>query len=118
MGGVAVQLHHVVKERLWWAPGLTNQNDLPMGNFEWTDFEENNKFVQHVSLVEGKAFTRHSMQVAVEQSCKDEWRMRVAFNLAKFDKEAQRNQFFEFFDRSLAGFIRRPLDLVWPKDAS
>jgi len=116
--GVAAQLHHVVKERLWWAPGLTNQCDLPMVNFEWTDFEENNGFVQHVRLMEGNGGTRHSMQVAVEQPSKDEWRMRVAFNVARVSTEAQRNEFFDCFHRSLAGFVWCPLDLVWPEEST
>jgi len=46
LAGVALRLHRVVKERLWKAPGLMTLAEVPLINFEWTDFDTRNGFAQ------------------------------------------------------------------------
>jgi len=113
--GVALRLHHVVKERLWCAPGVATQNELALINFEWTDFDELHGFSQHVSLFEQRENARHPVKIAVEQPDKDTWQMRVAFNPAVYG-ESERDRFLELFERSLHGFLQEPLGPVWPED--
>lgn len=115
--GVALYLHNLVKERLWRSPGLATQFDIPLLNFEWTDFDEHGGFSQHVKLYERAESIRYPMKVVVEQSSRDNWRMRVAFQASMFD-EGQRQHFFQLWERSFRGLLERPLDLVWSKNTS
>jgi len=113
--GVALRLHHIVKERLWSAPGLAMQYDMTFVNFEWTDFEERYGFTQHVNLIERSESSFHPLRIAVDQPSRDAWRMRVAFHKTQYNEE-RRNRFFELFERSLHKFVESPLEPVWPNE--
>lgn len=111
--GVALRLHHVVKERLWCAPPLATQYDMTFVNFEWTDFEERHGFTQHVNLIERAESSFHPLRIAVDQPSRNAWRMRVAFDKKQYNDE-RRTKFFTLFERSLQKFVETPLEPVWP----
>lgn len=111
--GVALRLHHIVKERLWTVPAVRTQFDLTLFNFEWTDFQEKHGFVQHVTCNERGESSFHPLRVAVDQPERHVWRLRVAFQEDRFT-EQQRERFFNLFEKSLSMLQNNPLDLVWP----
>jgi len=113
--GVALRLHHIVKERLWTVPELRTQFELISLNFEWTDFQEKQGFSQYVNCGERAESSFHPLRIAVDQPDKDVWRMRVSFQEGAFD-EQQREQFFQLFEKSLSMLRESPLELVWPTD--
>jgi len=115
MAGVALRLHHIVKERLWVVPELRTQFELPLLNFEWTDFQEKQGFAQHVQCAERGESSFHPLRVAVDQPQRDIWRLRVAFQEGAYDSQ-QRETFFELFERSLGMLRYDPLGLVWDTD--
>merc|ERR1712232_1463582 len=106
-------LHHIVKERLWCAPGIATQFDTTIVNFEWTDFDERQGFTQTVELSESWETSFHPLRIAVDQPNRDAWRLRVAFNKTKYS-ETQRNSFFDIFESPLHSLVRNPLEPVWP----
>jgi len=111
--GVALRLHHVIKERVWGTPGISTQNDLALINFEWTDFAERHGFAQRVSTGERGAGSLHPVRIAVDQPNGDEWRMCAAFANHRFGPR-KRERFFEYFETVLRTISERPLELVWP----
>merc|ERR1712048_1248487 len=113
LAGVALRLHHVVKERLWRVPQLKTQFDLTMVNFEWTDFEEKSGFSQHIQFHEMGEKSFHPLRIAVDQPEHDVWRMRIVFQEGRFTEE-QRRHFLVLFERSLRQLRDSPLELVWP----
>jgi len=113
--GVALRLHHVVKERLWSTPGIATQFDVPFVNFEWTDFEERQGFSQNIRTFECAESSFYPLRVAVDQPNRDSWRMRVVFDKEKYSEE-QRIQFFDLFERALHALLWHPLDPVWSAD--
>lgn len=115
--GVALRLHHVVKERLWTEPGLATQHEVTMVNFEWTDFDERHGFSQHVPFNERGTSSQHPLQVSLDQPSREAWRMRVSFDKMRYPQE-RRNLFFDYFERSLKSLIEVPLAPVWNDDGS
>jgi hypothetical protein len=115
MAGVALRLHHIVGERQWRAPGLATQFDLPFVNFEWTDFEEENGFSQHVQIREYPELARHPITCRVVQPDRDTWRMNTVFSDFVYDA-ARREAFHSMFEESLRALIECPLSAVWPEE--
>mmetsp|Transcript_59428 Transcript_59428/g.150579 ORF Transcript_59428/g.150579 Transcript_59428/m.150579 type:complete len:396 (-) Transcript_59428:93-1280(-) len=111
--GVALRLHHIVKERLWTVPAVRTQFDFTLINFEWTDFQEKQGFAQHVTCSERGESSFHPLRIAVDQPERQVWRMRVAFQEGKFT-EQQRESFFDLFEKSLRMLQDNPLELIWP----
>jgi len=112
--GVALRLHHIVKERLWTVPDLRTQFELTLLNFEWTDFQEKHGFRQHVSTFErAESSSIHPLRVAVDQPSVEVWRLRVAFEENRYC-ENHRELFFQLFHQSLCMLRDHPLELVWP----
>jgi len=111
--GVALRLHHLVKERLWCAPGIATQFEMTLVNFEWTDFDQRHGFTQHVRMMNHNESSFYPLRVAVDQPSRDCWRMRVAFNQRRHNME-RRTLFFDLFEKSLRSFVWHPLDAVWP----
>merc|ERR1712079_929411 len=112
--GVALRLHHVIKERLWGAPGISTQFDSALINFEWTDFTERHGFTQRVSTGERGAGSLNPLRIAVDQPNGEEWRVCAAFEKHRFGPR-RRERFFEYFEMALRALLERPLDLVWPE---
>merc|ERR1719254_221533 len=98
--GVALRLHHIVKERLWSVPELRTQFDMPMLNFEWTDFQEKQGFVQHVITGERGERSFYPMRAAVDQPGENVWRVRAAFQEGKYEENA-RDRFQSLFEDAL-----------------
>merc|ERR1719330_741112 len=115
--GVTLRLHYIVKERLWSVPELGTQFDMAMLNFEWTDFQEKQGFVQHVTCGERGERSFYPLRVAVDQPGQDVWRVRAAFQEGKFE-ENHREKFQRLFEDGLRMLRDRPLDLVWPAGSS
>jgi hypothetical protein len=113
--GVALELDRVVKERLWRRPGIATQFDLPMVNFEWTDFDEVGGFMQHISPFDRQENPPYPLKVAVEQPGPDQLRFRVAFRLSDYG-EPKRDEFFRLLDKSFRAFLEQPLSRIWPDD--
>jgi len=112
--GVALRLQHVVKERLWCAPGVATQFDMTFVNFEWTDFDARQGFTQRIAQGEHGEASFYPLRVAVDQPTRDAWRMRVVF-CKKVYSEWRCNQFFDDFQKSLHGLLVTPLAPVWPE---
>merc|ERR1712224_435647 len=88
--GVALRLHHVVKERLWCAPGIAVQYDVTMVNFEWTDFDERQGFSQYARLSWRGEASSYPIRLAVDQPDNDTWRIRCSFNKRRHNLERRR----------------------------
>jgi len=112
--GVALRLHHVIKERLWGTSGISTQFDLALINFEWTDFTERHGFIQRLSPFEGGAGSHHPVRISVDQPGGEEWRVCADFDKHRFGPR-RRERFFEYFETALRALLERPLDLVWPE---
>eukprot|EP00928_Gymnodinium_smaydae_P030424 TRINITY_DN22635_c0_g1_i2.p1 TRINITY_DN22635_c0_g1~~TRINITY_DN22635_c0_g1_i2.p1 ORF type:complete len:1320 (+),score=256.20 TRINITY_DN22635_c0_g1_i2:390-3962(+) len=113
LAGLALQVHHSVKERLWCAPPLGVLYDVPMVNFEWTDFESRQGFTQLVQTRSGAEMILNPLKVAVDQPSRGTWRMRNSFDCAVYD-HARRERFFELFHECVRFMIEDPLVMVWP----
>lgn len=113
LAGVALQLQRSVQERQWRAPCLGDQSDLPMINFEWTDFDQTHGFVQHVNLIERIEFSRHYLKIVVEQPSQGAWRLCVAFEVPRYGP-TERGRFFNLLSRAFQLLLERPLDPLWP----
>merc|ERR1712094_93899 len=75
--GVALRLQHVIKERLWHVPGLATQHDVPMINFQWTDFDQRHGFIQQPSVVDWKENSLAPVSLVVDQPEHHLWRLRA-----------------------------------------
>lgn len=115
--GVALRLHNIVKERLWTQPGLATQFDVPLVNFEWTDFEERHGFTQHVTVCERNESSPHPFKVAVDQPGRDVWRIRAVF-AKRYYTEYHSKRFFDLVDQSFRTLSEDPLQLAWPEVTS
>eukprot|EP00930_Biecheleria_cincta_P100267 TRINITY_DN91895_c0_g1_i1.p1 TRINITY_DN91895_c0_g1~~TRINITY_DN91895_c0_g1_i1.p1 ORF type:complete len:1448 (-),score=184.65 TRINITY_DN91895_c0_g1_i1:24-4367(-) len=112
LAGVALQLQRSVQERQWRAPCLGDQSDLPMVNFEWTDFDQMHGFAQHVNLTERIEFSRHYLKIVVEQARQGAWRLCVAFEVPRYGPN-ERVRFFNLLSRAFQLLLERPLDPLW-----
>lgn len=110
--GVALQLHHTIKERRWQAPPIATQYDSVLVNFEWTDLELRQGFTQHVLLRQGPEQLTNPMKLCVDQPTANVWRLRATFDSAKYS-QACRQRFFAEFRESLSALVREPLRPVW-----
>jgi len=118
MAGVALRLHHVVKERIWQAPPVITQSDVPLINFEWTDYEVCHGFTQHASSARwGHEGTFNPIKVVVDQPDRHSWRLRIGFRDDSYP-EAKQEQFVGCFQDSLSLLLDRPLETIWPDAAS
>jgi len=114
--GAALRLHHIVNERLWRSPPAATQFNMPLVNFEWTDFEVRNGFRQLVRLREGQEQLSHDLKVAVDQPDRHSWRMRVSFDWKLYGQEDQ-DRFISLFQTSLFALMERPLVPIWAEKA-
>eukprot|EP00931_Biecheleriopsis_adriatica_P062238 TRINITY_DN37486_c0_g1_i1.p1 TRINITY_DN37486_c0_g1~~TRINITY_DN37486_c0_g1_i1.p1 ORF type:complete len:1502 (-),score=300.09 TRINITY_DN37486_c0_g1_i1:46-4551(-) len=111
--GAALLLHRTVRERLWTETGLATQNDAPMVNCMWTDFDSPHGFTQQFRPNRRRQFSRYPLQVSVEQSGIDLWHLSVTFRLSSHS-QAEQDRFFFLLEESLLRLCRRPLDPLWP----
>jgi len=115
--GTALQVQHIVKERLWSSPPIVSQCDLPFVNFEWTDFESHHGIRQLVHQREGHEQLSNPMKVAVDQPDPSTWRMRCAFD-GHCHKTEDQDRFFVLFEATLNALANDPLTLIWPPDVA
>jgi len=111
--GVALSLHHTVKERLWRPPLPTGQFELPFVNFEWTDFEERQGFSQIVDGGRNDTSVSTPMKLVVDQPDSRSWRVVATFKSSLY-KDAAQKRFFLLLDEALGNLIDDPLKMVWP----
>lgn len=111
--GVALHVHYIVKERLWRAPPVATQFDVPLINFEWTDFSRRHGFSQHIHTRQGGEQLSNPMKVAVDQPDVGTWRMRTAFDCTLY-KDEDRERFFTLFRENLSTLLTDPMSPVWP----
>merc|ERR1719193_1397250 len=111
--GAALQLHHVVKERLWAQPPIVAQQAFPFVNFEWTDFESREGFSQVVYPKQGQEQLSNPLKVAVDQPDKNTWRLRTAFDKSAYPYQHDRQRFFTLLEECLDALIGDPLEMVW-----
>uniref|UniRef100_A0A7S2MUS0 Condensation domain-containing protein n=1 Tax=Alexandrium andersonii TaxID=327968 RepID=A0A7S2MUS0_9DINO len=118
VAGVALQLHSVVKERQWQAPGLTAQYDWPFVNFQWTDVEAHHGFEQVVDLSHNTERLRNPLGIAVEQRDAHFWRLRTSFDKRRYNAEA-RQRYQKGLIAALEAFLVDPLAPAWlPTDST
>lgn len=110
--GVALRLHHVVKERLWKLPSLFTQWQAPWVNFEWTELEKKNGFLQVADTSQWASGLANPIQIAVDQPNINEWRMRVNIDEKRYPAET-REGFLDIFEWCLDKLVNEPLSLVW-----
>lgn len=115
--GVALRLSRLIKERRWTCPGLATPHDMPMVNFQWTDFDERESFVQEPWQVNWREDSLHPIAVVVDQPSRESWRLRIGFAATLYD-QSKRDHFFQIFDETLNSMLWSPLDLVWPESAT
>jgi len=113
VAGVALQLHCIVKERLWQTPGLTTQWEWPFVNFQWTDLEATHGFRQINELNRSSERLRNPAGIVVEQPDPKSWRLRSAFDKQRYNAEAQ-ERFFQGLVMALEACVTDPLALAWP----
>jgi hypothetical protein len=112
--GAALRLQHIVKERLWTTPPVGTQFNDPLINFEWTDFDSRQGFVQLPHMRTGpENGVINPLKIAVDQADRSNWRMRVAFDTAVYDK-ADQDSFFSALEVCLRALVTDSLSLVWP----
>merc|ERR1712226_654738 len=107
-----MRLQHIIKERLWYAPGLITQYDMPMVNFQWTDYDQRHGFTQRPSVVHWREVSVNPITIVVDQPEHHLWRLRVSMAMAVYSSE-QRARFCDAFTDALSTMVFRPLAPVW-----
>merc|ERR1712139_247570 len=116
--GVALWLQNAVNERLWRAPPVGTQCVNTMINFEWSDFDSHQGFVQLPQPRQGQEHGVHNpLKLAVDQPDPHTWRLRTAFDTAHYER-CDREHFFSCFRECLRAIVSDPLGLVWPPQPS
>lgn len=111
--GLALELHHLVKERRWGSPSILVQGEIPFVNFEWTELESHHGFSQMPFSRSGAELSlQNPLKVAVDQGDSGTWRMRTAFDKDIYGED-DRERFFNSFMRGLRSLLEDPLELVW-----
>lgn len=114
--GVALRLHHLVKQRLWREPQTLTQFNHAWINFQWTDFESRHGFTQLVEVSQNPEWSVNPLKISVDQPSRSAWRLRVAFKDALYSAE-RRGCFLQYLGDAISALAERPLAPVWPTGA-
>jgi hypothetical protein len=110
--GVALELNHIVRERLWLKPGISTQFSAAFVNFEWTDFQARHGFCQvpQTSLRDERLL--NPMKISIDQPEAETWRMRLIFDKKLYTSQ-QQNKFVEDLADGFRMLITAPLTPAW-----
>uniref|UniRef100_A0A7S0FYZ2 Condensation domain-containing protein n=2 Tax=Pyrodinium bahamense TaxID=73915 RepID=A0A7S0FYZ2_9DINO len=111
--GVALQLHHLIRDRLWLAPGPFTQFSHPWVNFQWTDFEAHHGLRQINDLGTWSGHLSNPISIVVEQQDELSWRLCANFDAKKYSPEA-RERFFKGLVGTMENLVSDPVALAWP----